>query len=141
MKTKTECIESIKNDMQEAWNKYSEIYNLSKIRMPEVIFVNSPRGNAGKAYLSTNKVEFNIAYAMAGEEFLTTIYHELAHIICYHIFPHAKQFHGPEFKSIMNSQGFKGDTYHTYNVKAAKEIARKKENKILLIDSISIDEM
>lgn len=42
-----------------------------------------------------------------------TLAHELAHVIQYVCFPHAKQAHGPEWKRIMRDLGFEPSTYHS----------------------------
>lgn len=140
MKTKEQAIDLIKTESVLAWQNFAGTFNLSKIKMPEIIIINTPKTVAGTAYFKTNKIEFNLPFAMnEGEKFIETIYHELAHIIQHALFPYAKQAHGPEFRHIMNSQGYKGNTYHSFAVAKAKTTA--KETQYMLIDSISADEM
>ena len=83
-------------------------------------------------------VEINAAYFMHkhdNNELRETIAHELAHYIqdaCYRPF---KQWHGVEFRHIMNSIGYSGDTYHKMSVAAARSVAKKvKSNDDVLVD-------
>lgn len=140
MYSKEEAIAFIKDEYENAWNNYSKTFNLNNIKKPECIIINKASGLAGFAYYHGRTVEFNLAYCMTqGKEFSTVIYHEIAHIIQFKLFPNAKQNHGSEFRHIMNSQGFDGKTYHSYSVSKAKATA--KATKYMLIDDISSEEM
>ena len=136
--SKQEAIDFILSQSKIVWDLYSNVYNCQELPLIEI----QSKSNriAGTAYRSGKKVTFNLAFCMVeGEEFIRTIRHELAHIIQFRLFPSAPQAHGPEFRSILESLGFDSSTYHKYDTLAAKSIAKK--TKVLLIDSISVDEM
>lgn len=136
--SKEEAIAFIKAEAEIAWKQFSTIFNCGNI--PDIEIVSKNNRIAGTAFRHGKKVTFNIAYCMVeGRVFIRTIRHELAHIIQFRLFPSAAQAHGPEFRHILESLGFASSTYHTYNVLAAKSVAKK--TKVLLIDSISADEM
>lgn len=137
--TKEEAIAFIKEEYENAWNNYSKTFNLAPYKKPECIIINKSIRIAGFAYRNCNKVEFNLAYCMTEKDkFSRTIYHEVAHIVQFLLFPNAKQAHGSEFRHIMNSQGLDGSTYHTYSVTKAKAVAKATE--FMLIDDISSEE-
>lgn len=48
--------------------------------------------------------------------FLTTIPHEVAHILTVMLYPEAKQDHGPEWKSVMRILGIEPKRCHNYNI-------------------------
>ena len=59
-----------------------------------------------------------------------TIAHELAHHLVWFIYgPKSQggfaQYHGPEFRTVMRSLGYAGDTYHYMNSGEAKQVAKK----------------
>ena len=134
-KTNQELIQEITATTNLFWEELSKVYKIGNI--PAIHFNNNKSNIAGFAYRWEKKVEFNLRFAEE-RDFETTIMHELAHIVQYLVYPFAKQAHGPEFRSIMQTMGFSPRTYHSYNVKAAKS---KKLEKLLLIDNISADEM
>lgn len=74
---------------------------------------------AGKAMPETREVAFNTKL-MHNADFSNTVLHELAHIFTADRFPHAKQWHGPEFRMIMLELGGVPNTYHNYPVQKAK---------------------
>ena len=134
-KTNQELIQEITATTNLFWEELSKVYKIGNI--PAIHFNTNKSPVAGYAYRWEKKVEFNLRFAEE-LDFETTIMHELAHIVQYIVYPFAKQAHGPEFRSIMQTMGFSPRTYHSYNVKAAKS---KKLEKLLLIDNISADEM
>lgn len=137
---KEEAIQFILAETHEAWENYSKTFNLSKIKMPEIRIINKPKNVSGTAYRYSNRVEFNLPYCiLAKEAYKETIYHELAHMIQFALFPAAKQAHGPEFRYILQSQGFAGKTYHYYSVKEAKSISKKTD--LLLLDTLTEEEL
>ena len=135
MKTNSELIQDITSTCNLFWEELSKFYEIGNI--PIIHFNSNKSPIAGYAYRQEKIVEFNLRFAEE-LDFETTIMHELAHIVQYIIYPFAKQAHGPEFRSIMQTMGFSSRTYHSYNVKTAKS---KKLDKLLLIDNISADEM
>jgi hypothetical protein len=135
---KNQAIDFILSSSEEVWAAYKTIYNLPSL--PSILIGSEAKGTAGRAYKRGYKVWFNVAYCMTeGDAFIRTIRHELAHIIQLLLFPHARQAHGPEFRSILQNVGWDSSTYHTYNVVEAKQVAKK--HKVFLIDSISSEEM
>ena len=134
-KSNQELIKEITATCNLFWEELSKIYKIGSI--PAISFNNNKSPVAGYAYRWEKRVEFNLRFAEE-QDFETTIMHELAHIVQYKVYPFAKQAHGPEFRSIMQTMGFSTRTYHSYNVKEAKS---KKLDKLLLIDNISADEL
>lgn len=135
---KQEAVSFILEEANIAWEQFSTIFNCGKI--PEVEIISKPTRYAGIAYRSGKKVSFNIPFCMIeGSNFIRTIRHELAHVIQCRLFPNAAQAHGKEFRYILESLGFESKTYHTYDTRVAKSLAKK--TKVLLIDSISAEEM
>jgi predicted SprT family Zn-dependent metalloprotease len=76
---------------------------------------------AGKAHIADRLVSFN-TNLMHNVDFSNTVIHELAHIFTADRFPEAKQFHGPEFRMIMQELGGTPNTYHSYEVQKAKRM-------------------
>lgn len=77
------------------------------------------------AYITINAAYWNgdieDAAGMKGIE--ETIAHEIAHHITHCMFPNAKQWHGTEFRFVMQAIGYDGNTYHYMNCKDAKQRA------------------
>lgn len=104
------------------WENYSTVYKCGK--QPEIIITVEKNGVAGRAYRKSHKVEINIAYFLNNTQNLEeTIAHEFAHIIQFRLYPNAKQAHGVEFRHIMQTYGFSGNTYHNMSKSVAKEVA------------------
>lgn len=78
------------------------------------------KGTAGIAYVNSKKIELNAQLFLANTEkfFERTIPHEVAHIITKMVHPHAKQSHGPEWRSVMDHIGVDSTRCHTYDVSA-----------------------
>ncbi len=70
---------------------------------------------AGKAIYLDHTVDFNIKIAqMNGDDFKSTIQHEMAHMMAYHVYKDKlKQQHGPEFRNMCKLLGNNGDTYYS----------------------------
>ena len=97
----------------------------SILTVPEIGFY-SKGAVAGKAYYSAHKVEYNEILAKEnGKDFMTTVVHEIAHLVTYKVFPNAKQAHGPEFKHVMKSLGHDPRTYHSYDTSSVKRKVTK----------------
>lgn len=94
-------------------------HDLSKLDV-KVAYRSDMRDDAGYAHTDNNEnqIEFNVYLFLSNfDKFLVdTIPHELAHVITDHVFPDAKQSHGPEWKSVMHSLGFNPVRKHTYDV-------------------------
>ena len=98
------------------WEDMCKVYNIKNKAMPSVEFF-SKSSVAGKAFYQLHKLQFNEILALEnGQEFMTTVAHEIAHLITHQAYPAAKQHHGPEFRSVMKTIGYDPRTYHTYNV-------------------------
>lgn len=71
---------------------------------------------AGLAYCTSIKIELNADLFLENLEsfFVSTIPHEVAHIIATKVFPDAKQNHGPEWKSVMRSLGYVPTARHSF---------------------------
>lgn len=130
-----QLINDIKNTAQEYWLLFSKTYNCGLI--PTIEYTNNKTAIAGKAYLRSGRVSFNLRFALE-KDFHQTIAHELAHIIQARLYPNASQAHGPEFRAILSTVSNRTSTYHRYSVAAAKAL---KVNKIMPYDLISADEM
>jgi len=78
------------------------------------------------------EIVVNLAYYNGGSttNLETTIAHELAHHITHCIWPHCKQWHGPEFRMIMQSIGYSGDTYHNMSVAVARKVAQRAKDEL-----------
>lgn len=126
---KYEIIESM---FLSAWNQAEMIF--SQARKPEnkpaLSFCNKATGAAGTYYSKTKTVEINIAYLCEKnrEHMQTTIVHEICHHLQTIVYRSFQQWHGPEFRNIMQLMGEQGKTYHRMNVREAKQ--RVKANKI-----------
>lgn len=117
------------------WKEYLAIYNCGSL--PPIKCIIKKSRTAGYAYYK-GQVEFNLTYFCTHDrmdDLVELIAHELAHIIQFRLFPAAPQAHGPEFRSIMQSIGFKGDTYHYMNTYAAKSITNKLKNEAVEISA------
>ncbi len=98
------------------WEDVCRVYNIKNKTIPSVEFF-SKSSVAGKAFYQEHKLQFNEILALENsQEFMTTVAHEIAHLITHQAYPDAKQHHGPEFRSVMKTIGYDPRTYHTYNV-------------------------
>jgi len=118
----------------EVWQNYAVVYGN---KLPAIALLDAGAKAvkyAGRYWPKMPRVEINTAYYDGTENSATklreTIAHELAHHITYHLYPKAKQWHGPEFKSVMQSIGYGGNTYHTMSVAKAKQIAKEGKNEL-----------
>lgn len=109
-------------------------------RPPRLLFICKGIGTAGFFYprhrlYGECVVEINTAYYVGNSmecnrTLNTTIAHELAHFIAYKLFPNAQQWHGPEFRSIMQSIGYSGDTFHSMKKRDAIAVASKSRDDL-----------
>jgi len=118
------------------WAQYRTVFNSLPVNPPTVTCTVKATRTAGFAYYDLTKgVEFNIAYLCSltfKENFVPIIAHELAHVIQYRLYPKAKQAHGVDFRYIMQSIGFNGNTYHSFSVSKAKAKAKELDGADLL---------
>ena len=103
------------------------------ITMPILKFECKGKGTAG--YYSPAKpasICINLAYYNGGDttNLETTIAHELAHHITHMVWPHCKQWHGAEFRMVMQAIGYDGDTYHHMSKAVAKQVAQRAKNEL-----------
>lgn len=115
---KDECLAKVTNIVAQA-NKIFPSLNLD---VPYVTWFNKSK-SAGVAYIHKNEVGFNIDIMekVSSEEFHQTIVHEVCHKINMKLYPNSKQGHGPEWKYVMQMMGARPDTYHKFDVSAAKK--------------------
>lgn len=87
---------------------------------------------AGMYFPRNAIVEINTAYYNGGDisNLECTIAHELAHHIAHCIWPQSKQWHGPEFRFVMDAIGMNGDTYHHMSRRVAKAVASKSKDEL-----------
>jgi SprT protein len=108
--------DDITSEVAILWEDMCRVYNIKNKSQPSVEFF-SKSSVAGKAFYQEHKLQFNEILAIEnGREFMTTVAHEIAHLITHQAYPNAKQHHGPEFRSVMKTIGYDPRTYHTYNV-------------------------
>jgi predicted SprT family Zn-dependent metalloprotease len=70
---------------------------------------------------------FNVPlYERNKDTFINTIRHEIAHFIQRHIFPNAKQAHGPEWRKICKIIGCDGSRTHSYDCDGLRKKAVKR---------------
>ncbi|BAU40013.1 Protein sprT [Ralstonia phage RSP15] len=90
-----------------------EIYSIDLMKMVKVKYYRNST-TAGTANYDTNTLSFNLdIFEKNVEKFLNIVSHEVAHLLCYHLFPDAKQHHGPEWRRIHRALGGDGKTFHT----------------------------
>lgn len=79
---------------------------------------NLPCKTAGLAYRSKVAFDLNPRYVESHSEQLLneTVPHEIGHLVCFKVYPYAKQGHGPEFRYILRRLGYPdaARTYHDY---------------------------
>ena len=122
----------------EVWNMYlmsvigSSII-AKKVVMPQLRCICKGIGAAGRYYSMSKVVEINVAYYNGGltTDLTETIAHEIAHHIAHCIWPNASQWHGPEFRMVMQSIGYEGDTFHRMSVSKAVAVARKSKGELI----------
>lgn len=118
---------------------YTETINRMQLRYPKMTIptldcISSGIGRAGRYYSRQHKIEINVAYCFAGIESLTeTIVHELCHHLQYQFYYPFKQWHGPEFRYIMQQFGYSGNTYHSNSVSVAKQVASKHKEDLFTL--------
>lgn len=113
--------------MHEVWQNYQVVFGDKLPEYPKFETASEGTSTAGKYFPSTKTVWINLAYYHGGDvaSLRETIAHELAHHITCHLYPKAKQWHGPEFKWVMQQIGYDGSTYHAMSVGMAKKEAKK----------------
>ena len=122
----------------EVWSMYlmsvigSSIIS-KRVVMPQLRCICKGIGAAGRYYPSGRIVEINVAYYNGDgntEQLTETIAHEIAHHIAHCIWPNASQWHGPEFRMVMQSIGYDGDTFHSMSRSKAVAVARQSKDEL-----------
>jgi SprT protein len=94
----------LEDKVLETYLKSKSIFN-REFELPSISFDLKGRvaGNAN----SRNHLRFNpILFRENVDDFLArTVPHEVAHLICFKLYPYSKQHHGPEWRSIMQRLG------------------------------------
>lgn len=145
-----------------AWNQYMGALEMgiihtpfpmvpAHIKKPTLLIEPRPVQYAGKYTTQDRTVYINSAYfpfidsiesieSIDQSNCEQTVSHEIAHHLTLMIFPHFKQWHGPQFRHIMAGIGYRGDTYHKMSVSDAKaravasRIVMKQKEKVSIID-------
>lgn len=70
---------------------------------------------AGQANYQQNLIKINPAFLQHDPDMVInrTVPHEAAHLLCHAIYPHSKQHHGPEWKSVARAIGTSDERCHT----------------------------
>lgn len=100
---KEEVIEKVKSLV----NFFNEKFNINE-PFPTVKFYSGNK-TAGLYNLARDEVSFN-EFILRTSTIENTIIHEIAHKFCFVIYPHAKQFHGPEWRRLFKMAGGNGKT-------------------------------
>jgi len=110
--THKEMVESVRVKVQEVQDKLAS-YGYPKIDIHLNVMRISP-GCAGTAIMSRNEVQVSVDYLREFPEDVlnVTVPHEVCHLYVRKYKPRAKQYHGPEFRYMMNLLGLEGKTYH-----------------------------
>ncbi len=136
MKTYDQATEFIETEAIAIWKQYQAIYNCGE--MPPVTCEIENSKTAGFAYYNQAKgIKLNLAFfcTHANElDLKETIAHELAHIVQFRCFPKAKQAHGTEFRFVMQSIGYSGNTYHYMDPGKAKAAIKAIQKSIISSD-------
>jgi len=112
------------------WEQYASVMpQLLTISKPAFRCVSKANRYAGM-YYHRGIVEINLAFDFPAGQLEETIAHEIAHHITRKLYPNAAQAHGPEFRYVMSQIGYKGDTYHTMDVSAAKQKAKDDKDDV-----------
>jgi hypothetical protein len=84
----------------------------------------STRGRAGRAgragfchllgYNDIGRVVINVGVCYTEERFRDTLFHELAHAVCYWLHGEEADSHGPKWKAVMVQLGQKPERCHNY---------------------------
>jgi hypothetical protein len=142
---------AVESSFNDSWKQYMGALELgilhnpfgipeSRITKPALRFICKGIGNAGlyEAWRAEQIITINTAYipdnGILMAENKQTVAHELAHHLTYILTPSFKQWHGPEFKHIMKSIGYDGDTYHCMSVSSAKRVAKQTARNTVLFE-------
>jgi len=79
-----------------------------------------PIKTSGRAHRYINHFTLNPRYVekYARELIDKTTPNEIGHLVCYILYPWAKQHHGPEFRTVLRAMGYyqSAKTYHNYHL-------------------------
>lgn len=104
--TEAEVIQKVK-DLVEFYNQKFCI----ALKNPKVEFHDDLK-TFGHYYIYADKISYSrIAMEYMKEDFMDVVIHEVAHKVTIHLFPDAKQMHGPQFKMVARLAGGSGSTY------------------------------
>lgn len=110
---------------KEVWKDACKKFPKMDSKIPPIKFFTDGR-KAGTAARKTHTCSFNTVIAEhVGEDFRSTIIHEIAHIVQFREYPRAKQAHGPEFKAIDKFLGGRGKRCYDYDVEGVVKVKRK----------------
>lgn len=106
-----------------AQRRYNQSFDL-----PTVSFDLNGFKTAGLAQLQKWHIKINPRFleSYTKEVLARTVPHEIAHLITFKLFPNAKQFHGPEFRSVCRALGISESTYHSMKLPEYGAIIKQK---------------
>lgn len=114
-----DLIKRVEDKVLETYITLQNLYRRSFVMCHIEYQLNSKR-IAGQAFLSRNLIKINPTYlAENPDEMINiTVPHEIAHLATHTMYPHAKQAHGPEWKSVMRAIGLPPNPYHNMLIKS-----------------------
>jgi SprT protein len=121
----------IQAEMKKYWRMLKQKFPSITLDEPKVHLVDLGR-TGGKAWPGKNMIELNKHFLQTERDKVIgkTLPHELAHLVVFHLFPYAKQAHGPEFKRVLDSIHVDNSTYHTMKVADIKDESLKIRDKV-----------
>lgn len=102
------------------------------IKKPQIVCICKGVNYAGRYFTRGNLVQINTAYydGVNDKNLKQTIAHEIAHHLQWVLVPGFKQWHGPEFRQIMEAIGFEANTYHDMSPRIAASRAAKSKDEL-----------
>lgn len=120
-------------EVQSLFEKVTARREFADMQFPNIVFeVDTPR-IFGRAFLSSNKLDFNEKVAtVSGQDYVDTVRHEFAHLMVQHVYKgRNKQAHGPEFRMMCSLIGCSGKTYADISeLKGQIQIKRNKVTRL-----------
>lgn len=109
----TECENAMLNAFEKAQTSLGRFFDC-----PNLIFKMGMGGTAGRACLTSNRIELNLDLCVRNfaDFLIRTIPHEVAHFVVEKCYPYAKQFHGPEFRHVCRILGVSEARCHNYDI-------------------------
>ncbi len=116
-----EQIKQLEDKVLETYLKAESIFSRA-FPLASVSFKDMGR-TAGRARYIDNSIKYSPTLYKENESVFIarTVPHEIAHLITHLVFPHAKQAHGPEWRSVMQKLGVTDNSRcHSYDTSSTK---------------------